>query len=103
MAYETGQSLITGHYFITSHDGLYGYGEYESLDEAEKKVMELERADMTEKHGPGRPRMPVTLRKVPINTRLPLWIVERLRAHPEPISHVIERCVCHVEQWEAPK
>lgn len=58
---------------------------------------------MTEKHGPGRPRMAATLRKVPINTRLPLWLVERLRAHPEPISRVIERAVCHVEQWEPPE
>lgn len=43
-AYETGHSRVTGHYFVISHDGLYGYGEYESLDEAEKKVMELEQA-----------------------------------------------------------
>jgi len=58
---------------------------------------------MAEKHGPGRPRMPATLRKAPISTRLPLWLIERLRADPEATSRIIERGVLHVKRWKAPK
>jgi len=49
--YETGHSRVTGRYFVISHDGLYGYGEYESLDEAEDRVRELEQEPQDDPKG----------------------------------------------------
>lgn len=46
--YEIGYSLITGEYYVVSHDGLTVYGEYESLEEAEEAVRELEQSAQAE-------------------------------------------------------
>lgn len=45
MTYEIGYSKTTGEYYVVSHDGLTVYGDYESKEEAEEKVRELEQAE----------------------------------------------------------
>lgn len=57
----------------------------------------------SDKRGPGRPTLDANLKRAPINIRLPPWLLERMREEPESQSRLIERAVCRLKRWKAPK
>ena len=48
---------------------------------------------MTDKRGPGRPRIDPKLLKIPVAYKLPRWLVEWMRNENKPCSQIIEEAV----------
>jgi hypothetical protein len=56
--------------------------------------------------GAGRPKgstYPIERRRKPINVRLPLWLADWLKKHPEPSGRLIERALIMTYDIKEPK
>ena len=55
------------------------------------------------REGAGRPTIDPQLVKIPYGTRLPRWLVEKLRAHNTDAAILIEEALRKVHKWRPPK
>jgi hypothetical protein len=50
----------------------------------------------------GRPKLSPKMKKMPINVKLPQWLLDRMRQEPESRAEIIEAAIRHVYDWQPP-
>lgn len=53
--------------------------------------------------GSGRPKVPYQLKKVPINIKLPRWLLAYIKSKPESRAVQIENAICKAHKIRPPR